>query len=351
MKIRFFTQHREYLSRCLGGFLTCIALACSAGAADLPSASAEPRVAAPQAAEPRPVAPKPLAPKRALPAATPGAAPALAKTQGSGSALVRVADGRLLVPDIARIVQRGELVVAMVSVDTPPFFFARAGTLAGLEVEMAKEIASELKVKVRFDRSAKSFNEVVDIVGRQQADLGISKLSLTMARAQVVRFSEPYLILNHALVLNRLAIARMAGEKPIADVVRNFTGTIGVLADSSFVEFGMRNFPLAKIRSFAAWPDVIKAVSSGEITAAYRDEFEIKRILKSDPAFALTLRTVTLTDIKDTLSIAVGVSDPTLLAFVNQFLSQRKAKLDIHTVLQALENSPPTLDAHHGPQP
>ena len=73
------------------------------------------------------------------------------------------------------------------------------------------------------------------------------------------------------------------------------------------------------------------------MTGAYRDEFEIKRMLKDNPTAALTLRTVTLKDLDDTLSIAVGVTDPTLLAFVNQVLSQQRDKLDINKVLNALE--------------
>ena len=97
--------------------------------------------------------------------------------------LIKVPDGRMLAPDIARIVNRGELVVAMYRVDQPPFFYVKGGELMGIEVDLAKAIAKELKVSVRFDRSPATFNEVVDVVARQDADLGISKLSRTLARA------------------------------------------------------------------------------------------------------------------------------------------------------------------------
>lgn len=350
----FFASHRKRLLRWVGGLAACAALACAGAAEPAPPAAGEAApssapapLAAPAARPaPRPVArpapkPAPVAPKVAhAPASAPATGPTAPRTEPApaGAALVRVADGRLLAPDIARIVERGELVVAMLGVDTPPFFFETAGVLSGLEVDLAHEIAQELKVRVRFDRSAKTFNEVIDIVARQQADLGISKLSRTLARAQVVRFSDPYLTLNHALVLNRVAFARMAGDKPLPQVVRAFNGTIGVIAKSSFADFAVRNFPDAQVRAYPGWPEVIKAVSSGEVMSAYRDELEIKRILKSDPSFALTLRTVTFKDVEDTLGIAVGVADPTLLAFVNQFLGQRKEKLDIKKVLQALDH-------------
>jgi len=253
--------------------------------------------------------------------------------------LVRVADGRMLAPDIARIVERGELVVAMLASDMPPFFEERDGQLVGLEVEMANEIARELKVShVRFDRSAKTFNEVVDVVARHEADLGISKLSRTLARAQVIRFSAPYLRLNHALVLNRVAFAGIALDKTLPAVVRDFSGSLGVIAKSSFADYATRNFPRAKIHPYPAWDDVVAAVRRGEVIGAYRDEFEIKRLLRADPTASLTLRTVTLKDLEDSLGIAVNAQSPVLLAFVNQFLEQRPAKLDIDKVLQAVSS-------------
>jgi polar amino acid transport system substrate-binding protein len=253
------------------------------------------------------------------------------------SALVKVADGRMLAPDIARIVNRGELIVAMLGVDSPPFFYVKKGELVGLEVDLAKALAKELKVTVRFDRSARTFNEVVDVVTRQEADLGISKLSRTLARAQAISFTDPYLRLNHAFILNRVKFAELARDRPLPVVIRDFRGSIGVIAKSSFSDYASKNFPLSELREFPSWDEVLKALEKGQIMAAYRDEFEIKRILKSDPTASLTLRTVTFKDLEDTLGIAVGIQDPTLLAYVNQFLSEGTEKLTIDKVLKALD--------------
>lgn len=260
---------------------------------------------------------------------------ALALSPAAG--LVRVPDGRLLAPDIARIVRRGELVVAMLGVDTPPFFYEKNGVLVGLEVELAKAVAKELGVAVRFNRDAKTFNAVVDIIARGEADIAISKLSRTLARTQVISFSQPYLSLNHALMLNRVKFAQFARDRALPEVIRSFTGTVGVIAKSSFADYAKRNFPNAKIIEYPGWGEVLKALEKGEVIGAYRDEFEVKRILKTDPTASLVLRTVTFKDLEDTLGIAVGIGDPVLLAFVNEFLSQRSDKLTINKVLAALE--------------
>jgi polar amino acid transport system substrate-binding protein len=255
-----------------------------------------------------------------------------------GPRLVKVPDGRLLAPDIARIVSRGELVVAMLGVDTPPFFYEKKGELVGVEVDLAKQIAKELGVNVRFNRDAKSFNAVVDIVARGDADIAVSKLSRTLARTQVISFSQPYLTLNHALILNRVKFAQFARDRSLPQVIRGFTGSIGVIAKSSFEDYARRNFPNAKVVSYPGWPEVLKALERGDVIGAYRDEFEVKRILKAEPTASLVLRTVTFKDLEDTLGIAVGIGDPVLLAFINEFLTQRSDKLSVSKVLSALEN-------------
>ncbi len=50
----------------------------------------------------------------------------------------------------ARIVRRGELVVAMFRVDSAPFFVGRNGVLSGTGVDLARLIGRELGVPVRF---------------------------------------------------------------------------------------------------------------------------------------------------------------------------------------------------------
>ena len=246
------------------------------------------------------------------------------------------AGGRRKAAEFVKMANRGALVVAMLKTDSPPFFYMRGDQLQGIDVDMAREIGKELNLPVRFDRSANSFNDVVDIVSRGEADLGISKISRTLARSQAVLFSQPYLTLHHALILNRLEFAKMARDVPVAQAVRDFRGSLGVIANSSFADFAVSNFPKAKVRPYASWDALVAAVQAGEVVGGYRDEFEAKRLLSEQPSAGLRLRTITLKDLDDAIGIAVGADAPTLLAYVNQFLSLRKKPLDIGEVLKAL---------------
>ncbi len=250
--------------------------------------------------------------------------------------MVQLAHGDLVAADVGAILQRGELVVAMAGRDDPPFFYMKDQRLVGSDVRMAAQLAEELRVTLRIDRSVRTFNGVVGTVARGEADLGISKLSHTLSRALSVHFSSPYLSLNHALLLNRIELARLMRDRSMAAVIRNFTGSLGVIAESSFADFAPRNFPKARIVTFPSWSAVIDAVRRGEITGAYRDEFEVRRALQSDPGLVLTLRTVVLKDLIDAIAVAVGVRNSTLLAFVNKFIDQRVDKLTVDEALKEL---------------
>lgn len=252
------------------------------------------------------------------------------------SPLVRVADGRLLAPDIARIVNRGELVVAMLKTDNPPFFSEKNGELSGTDVDLARLIGKELGVPVRFDRSPETYDSVAETVANGQADLGISRLAKTLKRGQIVHFSSTYMRLGHALLIHRVRFAELSGGRPPPQVLRNFTGKISVIASSSWEEFGRRNFPNAKIIPYPSWPAAVAAVKKGDVVAAYRDELEVMAILRRDPSLALTLRTVTFNDLESSLSMMIGVRDATLLSFVNEVIAQRPDKPTVASVLKLM---------------
>lgn len=261
---------------------------------------------------------------------TPAASPVVTST-----GLVQMPDGRLLAPEFARIYERGELVVAVLKVDQPPFFQERDGQLLGLDIDLARELAQKLNVRLRFNRDATTFDGVVSLLAQGKADMAVSKLSRTLPRTQIISFSTPYLRLNRALLLNRVKFAQLARGRPVPDVIRAYDSSIGVVGNSSYSEYVTSNFPKAFVTRYPTWDSALKALDAGQVTAVYRDEFEVKRVLKADPTAALRLRVVTLHDLEDTLGIAVNVSAPALLAFVNQFLAERPKHLEVADVLEA----------------
>ena len=241
-------------------------------------------------------------------------------------------------PDIKRIIERGYLEVAMKSIDSPPFFqvdssehpckgdpnkFVHydAKIFCGLDVSLSKGIADELGVDVHFIRSAHTFNDTVDLVFENKADIAISKISRTLSRAKKVSFSQPYLTMKQSLLLNRVQFAKQSSGRRPEIAIRGLTGNIGVIEGSSYVGNTNQKFPNTVVREQPSWPDVLEAARNGEIVAAYRDELEVKRAILQDPSEAINFQTVVLTDTNDFVAMVLPWQSLHLREYVDDYLS------------------------------
>ncbi|MFK7693888.1 ABC transporter substrate-binding protein [Paenibacillus sp. HJGM_3] len=248
-----------------------------------------------------------------------------------------------LPPDIRRIHERGKLIVAMYAQDRFPYFFVDpAGRLTGSDVELARDLAHQLGIQdVEFDRSAQTFDEIIANVNRGKADMGISKISVTLNRAQQVLYSDPYVKLNQAILLNRIQFSRLKaknGEQ--IEALRSRALPIGALGGTSYMEFAQQSFPQASIRPFDNFTNLIEAVKAGEIIAAYYDEFEFKRYLLDHPETLIDLQLLVMKERKDDLAIALPPASVNLQQWVNTFLRNRPP-IQMEAVLNTYRDSLP----------
>jgi polar amino acid transport system substrate-binding protein len=238
--------------------------------------------------------------------------------------------------DLQSIIDAKVLRVAVTRFDLPSFHAHRSdGTLVGAEIEMAQQIGRALGVSVKFIEDADSFDAVVDLVVAERADIGISKLSQTYRRLHRVRFSEPYVTLRHALLFNRAAIAREANGRPPAAVLQRYHGRIGVIAGSAYVDFAKTNFPEAIVAEARTWDDAVASLLTGQVDAVYRDEFEIRRIVKNSPALNVQFGTAAIIDQNALLSIAICDTCSKLQELINYHLGRTKNNITLKALLES----------------
>ena len=230
--------------------------------------------------------------------------------------------------DIAAIKKANVLVVAMTKKDVPPFFSGEGDNIRGLDVEIAKRIGTLLGVPVQFRRDADSFAEVVEQVRDGRADIAVSKLSVTGPRLQVVKFSAPYVKLRQSLVINRLWLSQNGQGKEVYQVIRDFNGKISFIRNSSYDTFARINFPNATFLPEDKWDVIIDNVTKGTIAAAYRDEFEIKKIAFEKPDAAITTKSITISDSVDNIAIAVNPRAVQLLSIVDYVIKNEFSNID-----------------------
>ncbi len=242
-----------------------------------------------------------------------------------------------MAPDMRRVVERGELRIAILGRENPPFFsLAADGRLQGIDVDIGRELAEALGVAAVFDRSAQTFNEVVQLVETRQADMAISKLSISMNRAKRVRFSRPYLQMRRGLLVHRVQLARLTGGGNPIDTIKNFQGKLGAIQGTQYaLVFAKKMFPKAEVVTFPDWEATIAALKKGEILAAFRDELEVKKVLLKQPDTSLIVQSVAFTDTQDLLAAVLHWEDTHLLSAVNQFLDYDQVRFAVDDVIAA----------------
>jgi polar amino acid transport system substrate-binding protein len=227
--------------------------------------------------------------------------------------------------DTKTIIERGIIRVAITKFDLPAFHWRTpSGEPEGPEIDLVRLIGRLLKVGVEFNDECPTFDCVVDAVASGRVDIGVSKLNQTPARILHVRFSNPYLTLRQAFLFNRATIGAQAESRPPEEVLRAFDGTIGVIIKSAFVDYAERNFPNAQVSEFETWEDAVEALVNNRVDVLYRDEFEVRRVLRNRPALNVQFGSAAFTDQKSYLSFAICESCVRLQQFINYQIAENR---------------------------
>lgn len=238
----------------------------------------------------------------------------------------RAADGTVApgCGHLQRILQRGVLDISLYHQDKPPFVMTDdQGKLYGLDIDIARMIASELGVTPHFDRSAKSYSELVERLSRGETDIVLCKLSSTLGRAVKILFSTPYLSLRQTLVLNKkfMARERVSPEYPMTDL-RAMPFRIGVREKTSYVEFAHHLFPAATIVE-GKWDDLVRRVRSGEVDGLMRDDYTVLGLFSNAPDLAIDLSAYILTDQRDPIAAGLPPQSIDFKLWLDLFFAER----------------------------
>ncbi|MFA7240775.1 MAG: transporter substrate-binding domain-containing protein [Sulfuricellaceae bacterium] len=256
-------------------------------------------------------------------------------------------------PGLRGILEKKVLTVGLKEGDSVPFFYAKnpfdpkaapnadPNELAGIDIDLALQIGRELEVCVEFQRDAKNFDNVVGNVINGKVDVAISKISVTSSRTLKVLYSKPYAVFRHGLLVNRKSIKGM-GDGQLTEIISYLRGkkpsgeagdyskklTLGVIENSSYHQFAkdLLQLPPESIRTYADWPALVKAVRKGDVAAAYRDEFEIKKVLSDDYSQIVDMAAVAIKGQEDQIAMVVSVENPHLKYWLDNFLDRYLAK-------------------------
>jgi polar amino acid transport system substrate-binding protein len=156
------------------------------------------------------------------------------------------------------VLENGTLRVG-VSLFTPWTVKTKKGKLVGFEIDVAKQLAKDLGVKVEFH--VFEWENIVPALLKRKMDIIVAGMVITPQRALKVHFSQPYASSGVGLVTNIALTKHLNGLKHL-----NEPGTIiTAVKDTVSEELARRVFSNVTIQTFPSSQEAIQAVTSGKV--------------------------------------------------------------------------------------
>lgn len=237
-----------------------------------------------------------------------------------------------MLPGLQRIVDAGKLVVALGSDDIDPMVGSDAkGRLVGFDVDLARALAELLGVEAEFRRDSETPDEIVEVVARGDADIGLSLLSATARRARSVLFTRPYATQSMTAFIHRRSTLHFRGRCPDGDEIHAAAakpGQLGVQKQSAAVAWIREHVPEARLEEFAGLEELFAAAREGSVMFTVQGEIPARRLLSEHPAASIQLRLCVIESRRDHIAIAVRPDAPDLLGWIDAFLQERSVLYD-----------------------
>jgi polar amino acid transport system substrate-binding protein len=205
------------------------------------------------------------------------------------------------------VLERGELIIGT-EPEFPPFESKdEKGEFVGFDMDMARELAKDLGVKLRIEEMP--FDSLPTALGAKSIDLIVSGMSATEERARSFSFTDPYYKTELVLLVNKdsgITKASDADGKRIA--VK--TGTTGEIE-------ARKLFPKAELVSFPYEVSCALEVATGRAHAFLYDRHSILRHNRNS---ADTTRVIDEPLSSEPYAMAARLGDSEFLERLNRFL-------------------------------
>jgi len=164
-----------------------------------------------------------------------------------------------------RILKNGELVVGTTGTQPPLNATAKDGEIIGLDADIAKKIAAEMGVKVRFETMP--FPELLPALYADKVDLILSSMTMTPERNLKVAFIGPYYISGKGMLTKTQTIATLQAAEGLNDPKFK----LATLKDSTSQEFVERTTPRATLVTTKSYDEALGLLFEDKIDVLIAD--------------------------------------------------------------------------------
>ena len=227
---------------------------------------------------------------------------------------------------LPEILDQGTLRIGMIAEDDYPFVFKdENGKIAGSDVQLGHDIALELGVRPVILRTAKTYDQLTEMLIRGEVDLVISDYTITLQRARYILYSKPYARIPFVTLINTVWYARhkQRGVEPLGRLDKTDV-TMGTVRSSALEKRLRHAFPHAKAKSFANTGELGRALLDGEINAAFCTMITAHFITEQHKDRRLMIREEPVPGIFDRIGIGITPNACRLKFWLDEYIESRK---------------------------
>jgi polar amino acid transport system substrate-binding protein len=214
------------------------------------------------------------------------------------------------------IVKAGEIRVGFESGYLPFEMTNTKGQYIGFDIDMGKQLAKAMGVKYMPVNTA--WDGIIPSLITNKFDIIISGMTCTQERNLAVNFTDPYIVVGQAILLNKKHEGVVKSYKDLNDPKYVITSKLGTTGEQAV----KRMIPRATYKSFEVETEAVMEVIQGNADATVYD-LPLIEIMQAQHGAG---KTVALTEpfTFEPLAMAVRKGDPDFLNFLNNFVRQYK---------------------------
>ncbi|MFH0875031.1 MAG: ABC transporter substrate-binding protein [archaeon] len=212
---------------------------------------------------------------------------------------------------LLNVKERGKLIIG-IDPDFPPMrLIDNSGNLVGYDVDVANEIAAQLKIPVDIKRIA--WGELFDNVKSGNVDIVISAITITPKRTEEMLFSIPYFDAGQVIIVGK--------DNTGINTPEDLKGKkVGVLKGTTCEEAALQYTDSSLIAGYSSNQDIISDIKKNSLDAMVTDLIGASGYVKSDSSIKIVGEPFT----QEYYGIATKLGNDALMDEINRVVRDMK---------------------------
>ena len=217
---------------------------------------------------------------------------------------------------IESILKSKQLRVGFESGYMPFEMTSKDGGFMGFDVDLGKALAKSMGVKWVPVNTA--WDGIIPALVTDKFDIIIGGMTVTQSRNLQINFSDPYIVVGQAVLLNKKHAGTVKSYKDLNDPKYTIVSRLGTTGEQA----AMKLLPRANYKSYEAEAEAAMEVIQGNADALIYDLPFIEKVQAQHGAG----KTIALDDpfTYEPLAMAIRKGDPDFMNYLNNFLRQYK---------------------------